>query len=231
MAIYSQLVSDNRDLQYQRCWPLLITKSHFYCPNIKLTIYITSHFHWCYLLSWQPDMFHQDRCPSQYSVQVYINALRGITEVDFFLNNTSNALTILRTCCEKFWLINLASIARLRGALMLLPSSWGGSVAVSLTDNMSTSQTRLWMNTNSLWVNTNTAMSEHKLSYEWIQMQLRVNTNMSMNEHKHSYKWTQTRLRVNTNTATSEHKHGYEWTQTRLRVNTNTATSEHKHDY
>ena len=64
---------------------------------------------------------------------------RRLLERGAFLgSNATQTLTILSTCCEKFWLINLASRARLRGALILLPSSCGGSVAVSLTESMST---------------------------------------------------------------------------------------------
>ena len=46
----------------------------------------------------------------------------------------------LRTCCEKLWLMKVASSARLWGELMDFPSSWGGSWAVSLTVNRSNSK-------------------------------------------------------------------------------------------
>lgn len=46
-------------------------------------------------------------------------------------------LTVLRTCWEKLWLMNVASSARLRGELRLLASSWGGSTDVSFTVNRS----------------------------------------------------------------------------------------------
>ena len=46
-------------------------------------------------------------------------------------------LTILSTCWEKLWLMYMASIDRLRGEFILVPSSCGVSVAVSLTVNWS----------------------------------------------------------------------------------------------
>lgn len=42
-------------------------------------------------------------------------------------------LTIRKHCWEKLWLMYVASMARLRGELKEFPSSWGGSLAVSLT--------------------------------------------------------------------------------------------------
>ncbi len=39
----------------------------------------------------------------------------------------------LRTCWEKLWLMKVASKARFLGEFRLVPSSWGGSAAVSLT--------------------------------------------------------------------------------------------------
>lgn len=42
-------------------------------------------------------------------------------------------LTIRKHCWLKLWLMYVASIARLRGELKELPSSCGGSLAVSLT--------------------------------------------------------------------------------------------------
>lgn len=45
----------------------------------------------------------------------------------------SAALTDTRTCWEKLWLMKVASRDRDRGELRALPSSWGGSLEVSLT--------------------------------------------------------------------------------------------------
>lgn len=42
-------------------------------------------------------------------------------------------LTMRKHCWLKLWLMYVASIARLRGELKELPSSCGGSLAVSLT--------------------------------------------------------------------------------------------------
>lgn len=47
-------------------------------------------------------------------------------------------LTIFSTCWEKLWLTKVASSAKFLGEFKLAPSSWGGSVAVSLTVNRST---------------------------------------------------------------------------------------------
>lgn len=46
-------------------------------------------------------------------------------------------LTIFRTCCEKLWLMKVASNARFLG--LLIPSSAGGSFDVSETVNKSES--------------------------------------------------------------------------------------------
>ena len=54
--------------------------------------------------------------------------------------NNNKILTTFSTCCEKFWLINVASNAKFLGEFILWPSSCGGSVAVSLTVNKSTIQ-------------------------------------------------------------------------------------------
>ena len=54
-----------------------------------------------------------------------------------------NSLTCFKTCWEKLWLTNVASNARFLGVFILLPSSWGGSVAVSLTDSRSNSESSL----------------------------------------------------------------------------------------
>ena len=51
-------------------------------------------------------------------------------------------LTIFNTCWEKLWLIKVASRAKFLGELILLPSSWGGSAAVSLT--VSKSENEMW---------------------------------------------------------------------------------------
>ena len=48
--------------------------------------------------------------------------------------------TIFKTCCEKLWLMKVASRARFLGELILPVSSCGGSVAVSLTVNRSNSE-------------------------------------------------------------------------------------------
>jgi len=49
-------------------------------------------------------------------------------------------LTIFRTCCEKLWFTNVASRERFFGEFKLVPSSCGGSVAVSLTVSRSVAQ-------------------------------------------------------------------------------------------
>jgi len=57
-------------------------------------------------------------------------------------SDTGLWLTIFRTCWEKLWLTNVASSERFFGEFKLLPSSCGGSVAVSLTVRRSVSQSQ-----------------------------------------------------------------------------------------
>lgn len=49
-------------------------------------------------------------------------------------------LTVFNTCCEKLWLINVASNAKFLGEFKLFASSDGGSTAVSLTVSKSKNQ-------------------------------------------------------------------------------------------
>jgi len=73
-------------------------------------------------------------------LELWPNQYKWKRQIKTFVANVSHKckLTILRTCCEKLWLMNVASSARFFGEFRLAPSSCGGSVAVSLTVNKST---------------------------------------------------------------------------------------------
>ena len=63
-------------------------------------------------------------------INKYMTSQKNLKE--FTLTRFMNILP-LSTCCEKLWLINVASSAKFLGEFRLLPSSCGGSAAVSLT--------------------------------------------------------------------------------------------------
>ncbi|CAN7979219.1 unnamed protein product, partial [Ixodes persulcatus] len=69
--------------------------------------------------------------------------MKGLGFSKLCFSSPCGGCATISTCWEKLWLMKVASRARLRGALIELPSSCGGSEAVSFTTNSPNSESSL----------------------------------------------------------------------------------------
>ena len=117
-------------------WPERLTYNLFSQANHLFTrefYYNNSSFKWICLTSLRIERFGSPLMTESFQACWHLKLKSWIHNILPF-----------STCCEKLWLINVASSAKFLGEFRLLPSSCGGSAAVSLTVSRSVKKKTLF---------------------------------------------------------------------------------------